>query len=187
MQSVICFTIISFALILPPVGSARIEEKPAIQSTARLTAGTLCGADETVLFSTTVAGSGKLVSICGSRQLDSERGYLQYRFGRPAKIELEFPSDRQNTQSKFAYTRYTRPLVTYLTVSFRTDDHEYSIHQDSSDEERPAQREVYITVATLGAKETESKEVTIKLRTQVKGSLMNLERIVPEQPWWKEK
>jgi hypothetical protein len=62
----------------------------------------LCDASERVLFSALVKGSNKLVSICSSRKIDKQEGYLQYRFGRPGQVELEFPSSRQDTQKSFA-------------------------------------------------------------------------------------
>jgi hypothetical protein len=86
----------------------------------RVRAGTLCHGNERVLFSATVTGSNKLVSICRSSRLDESRGHLQYRFGRPGKIELEFPKSREDTPSQFRYARYTRPLVTYLALRFET-------------------------------------------------------------------
>jgi hypothetical protein len=52
---------------------------------------TLCRADEDVLFSCTAAK--KLISVCASKALAADHGYLQYRFGSPGKVELAIPSD----------------------------------------------------------------------------------------------
>lgn len=154
------------------------------KQTRRTGADTLCSDFERVVFSAFVEGSNKLVSICSSSRLDDRRGYLQYRFGRPGKIELQFPASKQNTQKAFTYTRYTRPLVTYLTVKFSTADHQYSIHEDYDAETKPASSATYITVAPIRSA-GDSSELTIRLRGRVKGSLMSLEDVVPNEPWSK--
>ena len=64
-------------------------------------ARTLCAADERVIFSCVLRQTAKSVSVCASKDLTNEKGYLQYRFGMPGKIELEFPKDRANTQQQF--------------------------------------------------------------------------------------
>ena len=139
----------------------------------------LCDTGERVLFSASVKGSNKLVSICSSRQVDKRQGYLQYRFGRPGQVELEFPSSRQDTQKAFAYTRYTRPLVTLLTVKFTTNGYSYSIHQDYNSEIRPAENDAYLMVAPLGKEDDEAAAKTIHLERLVKGSLTSVEDLVP--------
>ncbi len=65
----------------------------------------LCQRDERAFFHCRVARSGKVGALCGSRSLTAEAGYLQYRFGRPAKVELEFPPLRSRTQRQFRYRR----------------------------------------------------------------------------------
>jgi hypothetical protein len=139
-------------------------------------AGSLCYKDETIVFSAAVKGNDKLVSICSSRKLDESEGYLQYRFGRPEKIELCFPESRKDTQSQFQYSRYTRPLVTYLTLKFEINRYRYSIHEDYDAERKPERRESYITVTPPGG---DSEEVRIQLHTPVKGDLAKLEYVVP--------
>jgi hypothetical protein len=148
-------------------------------------ATSLCSADERVVFSAFVAGSNKIASVCSSRLLNDHRGYLQYRFGRPDKIELQFPEKRQNSQRAFTYTRYTRPLVTYLTLTFSTTDYRYSIHQDDDAEIKPASRAAYISVEPIQERPGVSEEITIHLRGRVRGTLMTLEDVVSNEPWSK--
>lgn len=136
----------------------------------------LCNRDETSLFSCVVRGSGKLLSICGSKRLDAGQGYVQYRFGRAGKVDLEFPKERQNTQSAFRYTRYTRPLVTYLALRFETNGYLYSVHQNYNGEERPPVNESSVSVTPLGGKAARSIE--LRCRRPAQGSLMSLEDIV---------
>jgi len=56
----------------------------------------LCATEETVVFSCrTVGKKAKLLSLCGSKVLDEKTGYIQYRFGQPGNVELEFPKEKQ--------------------------------------------------------------------------------------------
>src|SRR6266480_5829555 len=81
-----------------------IANEPGKSQAARIVAGSinagvpgqlqsnsLCTKDERVVFSCPVKRPAKIVSVCASKDLTSEHGYLQYRFGLPGKIELEFP------------------------------------------------------------------------------------------------
>jgi hypothetical protein len=61
-------------------------------SSSAYAASTLCMSDETNLFSCT-AGK-KVISVCASKDLAADRGYLQYRFGTPGKVEATVPADR---------------------------------------------------------------------------------------------
>ena len=105
----------------------------------------LCSKSEHIIFSCRVKGqakvsparSDKIVSLCASSDLDSEHGYLQYRFGLPNRIELEFPKSREGTQQMFTYTHYFRFQVDLTEISFNIDDYEYSILDDYNGEEKP--------------------------------------------------
>jgi hypothetical protein len=167
--------------------SARVVSIIVTSAANHTVADSLCSPGERVVFSAFAEGSNKLVSICSSRHLDSRRGYLQYRFGRPGKVELQFPPGRQHTQRAFTYTRYTRPLVTYLTLTFTTNNHRYSIHEDSDAEFKPASSAAYITVAPPRKRTDDSTDLTIQLRGKVKGSLISLEDVVLNKPWAAER
>src|SRR5882757_875996 len=97
----------------------------------------LCAKDERVIFSCPVRRPAKIVSLCASKDLTSDRGYLQYRFGLPGKIELEYPKDRQGTQPKFQYTHYFRAQFDMTSINFTIDGYEYSVFDDYNGEERP--------------------------------------------------
>jgi hypothetical protein len=56
---------------------------------ARAKANSHCVADEVPVFTCKIGE--KIVSICASKILDENQGYLQYRFGRKNKIDLEIP------------------------------------------------------------------------------------------------
>ena len=138
-------------------------------------AGSLCARDEQTIWSCEINGSRKTASNCGEAQMDAGRGYVQYRFGRPGRVELEFPRQRQNTQSAFTYKRYTRPLVTYLAIKFVVDRYTYKIYDESNDEERPGRRVARISVVPPGEG---SKPGDLNCRKPIAGTLMSLEDVV---------
>jgi hypothetical protein len=57
-----------------------------------LHAAHLCRPDERVLESCQIGK--KMASVCASAKLDLADGYVKYRFGTPASLELEFPKTR---------------------------------------------------------------------------------------------
>jgi hypothetical protein len=133
--------------------------------------GSLCQPAEQVIWTCTTTRN-KIVSICGSRGLTAEKGYVQYRFGTSRKVELELPQGRTGSQSFFRYARYTRPLVTMLSLTFTNNDVTYEIHDDDNAEEKPPVRSASIDI-TSG-----TKTASITCRQPVSGSLMKLEDIV---------
>jgi hypothetical protein len=134
----------------------------------------LCAQDEKTIWSCETTGR-KIVSICGSRELTKERGYVQYRFGRPGRIELEYPRQRQNTQTAFQYFRYTRPLVTYLGLRFQTGGYDYEVY-DNFNEEAGGSSEAGVTVTPKG---NAARAVDYRCRKQVVHHLIELEEVVP--------
>lgn len=78
-------------------------------SLSAMAADSLCKKGETEYFSCAF-GSGKMVSLCGNAYLKEEHAgvwsepdhpWLQYRFGRPGKIELAYPSTRADSVPLF--------------------------------------------------------------------------------------
>lgn len=64
-------------------------------------AGTLCKPQELVFYSCRIAGTQKLVSLCGNTLNDPNGFWLQYRFGMLGKLELVHPKGRGNTVPLF--------------------------------------------------------------------------------------
>ena len=58
-----------------PDGAEFAEPPAALQSNS------LCAKDERIIFSCPIKRPAKIVSVCASKDLTSDRGYLQYRFG----------------------------------------------------------------------------------------------------------
>jgi hypothetical protein len=135
----------------------------------------LCSKTEQTIWSCTTT-KNKIASVCAAKGLTSESGYLQYRFGTTGKVELELPQNRAGSQSFFKYSRYTRPLVTMLQLSFKNSDYTYEIHDDDNSEEKPPIHSASIDISKSGSEKTSS----IVCRNPTAGSLMKLEDIVPK-------
>jgi hypothetical protein len=127
----------------------------------------LCQANEQTIWSCATV-KDKIASVCASKDLAEDKGYVQYRFGVLGKIELEFPKDRKDSQKAFKYSRYTRPLVTMLSLKFENNGVFYEIHDDDNNEEKPPVRAASIDVAN----------VSVVCKQPTLGSLMKLEDIV---------
>jgi hypothetical protein len=135
----------------------------------------LCARDERIIFSCPVKKPAKIVSLCASKNLSADQGYLQYRFGLPGKVELEFPKERTGTQQKFQYTHYFRAQVDLTEISFSNNGYEYQITDDYNGEEKPAQSIQGIMVTAPG----KPKEVSLACRTKPKADYSDLQAVLP--------
>jgi hypothetical protein len=135
----------------------------------------LCRAEEQVFFSCRVTGSSKLTSLCGAKSLDARRGYLQYRFGKPGAIELQFPRDRANTQRVFRYAHYFRAHVDRNELTFDNNGYRYVVFDYYDADIKPAVRESGVRVRRHGAIE---KETELKCDSAPTSKLGALESIV---------
>ena len=131
---------------------------------------TLCAKDERVIFACVLRRPAKIVSLCASKDLTSETGYLQYRFGLPRKIELEFPKDRLRTQDKFEYTHYFRARFELNDINFTVDSVEYSVFNDYNGEEK-----LEVTLQGVSIKPTGKKEIRYNCRTKPKADYTDLQ------------
>jgi hypothetical protein len=139
-------------------------------------AGSLCDADEQVLFSCTVGKSGKLVSLCSSQKLEKDIGYLQYRYGSPKNIELTFPSAKAGSLEKFRFAHYFRYQVDRTFVSFSNGGFEYSVFTNYDGEAEPPVQEKGVTVFK---KSRPDKETDFICNSPVSDELGKLENILP--------
>ena len=96
-----------------------------------------CGAGETTWFNATVDGASKQVSICGSASLEGGSAWLQYRFGKPGDIDLQYPKNHAGSMSAFTIRRYTRPRTTYLKLDFVNGGYTYAILEGFGADEDP--------------------------------------------------
>ena len=135
----------------------------------------LCARDERIIFSCPVRKPARIVSLCASKDLASDKGYLQYRFGLPGKVELEFPQERTGTQQQFQYTHYFRAQVDETEISFKNNGYEYQITDDYNGEEKPAQSIRGVMVTAPG----KPKEVSLACRTKPKADYTDLQAVLP--------
>jgi len=137
---------------------------------------TLCRAEEQNFFTCTVTGSAKVISLSGSKPLDARRGYLQYRFGKPGAVELQFPRDRANTQRVFRYAHYFRAQVDRTEVTFDNEGYRYVIFDYYEGYIKPAVRESGVRDRRHGAT---GKETEFRCDGNPTSKLGSLESIVP--------
>ena len=163
-----------FTVVCAVIPFASNPSSAASSQPARLRPGTLCAGDERIIFSCPVRRPAKIVSLCASKDLTAERGYLQYRFGLPAKIELEFPKDRTATQQKFQYTHYFRAQFDLTEISFTINGYEYQITDDYNGEEKPAQSIQGVSVTAPG----KPKEVSFSCRTKPRADYTDLQAVL---------
>ncbi|MBC7882276.1 MAG: hypothetical protein H7Y37_13195 [Anaerolineae bacterium] len=141
-----------------------------------LPAKNLCSTQEQVILSCTLKKNERILSLCASKNLGANKGYLQYRFGKRSRIELVFPVNRQGSQKAFTYARYTRPLVTYLQVRFVNLDYTYEIFSQSDATPGASFASTGIAVTPDSKKATRTFECT----QPISGSLSKLEGTVPQ-------
>ncbi|MDX6444685.1 MAG: hypothetical protein QOH71_1759 [Blastocatellia bacterium] len=141
----------------------------------RLQPNTLCAKDERVIFNCPVKRPAKIVSLCASKDLTSAQGYLQYRFGLPGKIELEYPKDRKGTQEKFQYTHYFRARFDLTSINFNVDGYEYSVFDDYNGEEKPAITSRGVSVTAPG----KPKDASFVCSTKPKADYADLQAVLP--------
>jgi hypothetical protein len=137
----------------------------------------LCEKTEHTIFScrtkTTAknpSASGKIVSLCASPDLSRDRGYLQYRFGLPGKIALQFPSSHTGTQQMFQYTHYMRYQVDLTEINFQIDGYEYQIFDTYNGEEKRKLAEQGVSVTAPG----KTKDVSFTCLTKAKADYATL-------------
>lgn len=165
--TIVVLGLLWIAALAAPTGDSSTTI-PAIQP------NTLCARDERVIFSCLVKRPAKVVSVCASKELTSEAGYLQYRFGLPGKIELEYPKDRTRTQEKFHYTHYFRAQVDLTEISFTIDGNEYKVFDDYNGEEKPAISLQGVSVTMPG----KPKEISYSCRTKPKADYTDLQAVL---------
>jgi len=94
----------------------------------------LCTSKEVVYFDCQTDKG--MLSLCGSKK-DSKLEGIQVRLGTMGSLKFNYPNSMDNSLKAFKYSRYTRPLVTYLKISFESDLAKYELYRDSSYEENP--------------------------------------------------
>ncbi len=102
---------------------------------------TLCETDEQVLFDCAIKGKQKRISVCARGDLASDKGELQYRFGKPGAIELTYPEQAQGSIHHFTYSSYLRAGgpenagLDLFSLLFRNGSFQYEVFSEYSAED----------------------------------------------------
>ena len=103
---------------------------------------------------------------------------MQYRFGLPGKIELEFPKGRQSTQQVFRYSHYFRFQVDLTEVNFANEGYQYSVFDNYNGEEKPSISEQGVKITPPG----KGREVTYVCQGKAKADYTSLQDAIPSEP-----
>ena len=90
----------------------------------------LCSADEQVVFGCAL-GNKKQVSVCASPQMTATTGYLQYRYGTPAKVELAFPAERKPPKGLFFFANTGFSGGGASELHFRIGEYDYFVYDST--------------------------------------------------------
>ncbi len=176
---IVIFSMMIFLAVLGATAETSFQNKSTIPLVGELQPNSLCAKDEHIVFTCPVKRTAKhpavIASLCASADLDKERGYLQYRFGLPGKVELEFPKDRHGTQKQFRYSHYFRYQVDLTEIKFQIDINEYSVFDTYNGEAKPAVAEQGVNVSAPGR----TKDTTFICRTKPQADYSTLQDILP--------
>ena len=86
---------------------------------------TLCNPDEKVVFSCQIPKNKKFASLCASKDANISKGYVQYRFGKSEKIEMQFPEAKESLGKNFTYVKDKD--MTMETFKFVRGDFSYEL------------------------------------------------------------
>ena len=117
----------------PAVGGGKKKTAPA---------PSLCKPGEQIFFACRVKGKAeKIVSLCGSKDLGEKDGKLvgslEYRFGKPGKLELTFPKPGADLRKAFEYSRYTRSMFSIEHFGFVNQTFRYTLFSEVNAEDDP--------------------------------------------------
>ncbi|CAB3755353.1 hypothetical protein [Paraburkholderia solisilvae] len=71
-------------------------------------AESLCRQGEMKYFSCELQNSKKIASVCAKDNISPDQGYVQYRFGTPRHVELEFPGKHIAPRGKISIVNVSR-------------------------------------------------------------------------------
>ena len=113
---------------------------------------THCTTDEQIFFNFKVR-SGKLISVCGSKNLSPESGYVQYRFGPLGRPELQYPTTTLEWSDHFSLESHRPYQAESELLHFSIGEHEYSVYQvHGTDTIPPNAAGVLVSGPSIGAR-----------------------------------
>jgi hypothetical protein len=146
-----------------------------VPATTAVAGGSHCAPGESIFFSCAVGKGEKVVLLCASRDLTATSGTLYYRFGAPAKIELEYPSRPHGAARKFKHAHYSRYQTSRVELSFAIGSKTYALFDYFEESQKPKYlRGVRVTTAGV-----QSQETLLSCKGPVTSRLYQLEDTVP--------
>lgn len=134
----------------------------------------LCKTGEKSFFACQT-NKNKAISLCG------DGSALQYRFGKPEKIELAYPDNSSVGYQKFTYFHYFRPRVDRTEIRFNNKGVDYILFEYLDGEsERKYQQYRGVTVLIDG------KEFAIHCTGRHESSLYELQDKLPNDDQWQD-
>jgi len=88
---------------------------------------TLCQPHEEIYFSCPTGK--KIISLCASGNISPDNGYVQYRFGTPDHVELQFPNKPYPPKSRFLIGDILGGNVNYVHIKFKSGKYNYVVYQ----------------------------------------------------------
>jgi hypothetical protein len=101
--------------------------------TTQAFADSLCDGQERILFSCT--SRGKEASICSSKVLSENIGYIRYVYGKPGKIELEHPTNKTLARKNFQWSRSWSPGEN-IYLKFGVGEFKYYVYSSQGESYR---------------------------------------------------
>lgn len=108
---------------------------------------THCKSSEVDFFSCAIAGSKKVVSLCGNRDDETKQiSWLQYRFGLVGHPEMIYPTSKHGSLDKFFGNRVYSRGSSYIQydIWFHVGAYNYSVSASESGDETDKDLRVYI-------------------------------------------
>ncbi len=126
-------------------------------------------------------GETKVVSLCGSESLEGGAAWLQYRFGEPGDIELQYPETRAGSTSAFTFRVYTRARVSLSKLEFSKGGYTYAILDDFVDELDGPQDRLSLRVTRDSSGETVASFDLVR-KTETDG-ILHFMSTLPTEPY----
>lgn len=136
---------------------------------------TLCENDEFVWFNCEITKSKKILSICGSKIIGKNSGYLQYRYGDYKNIELAYPKERKNRLDEFDWESHRPYRGFYDALSFWNGDHQYTVYISEDEDARPSYG---VIVTKIGTADTVAE---LSCKKHPSGPFLSLGKIIPHE------
>lgn len=115
-----------------------LSKKAALSMTAMLFLGLqncyaqseekdLCAPFEEIYFSCPVGH--KVISVCASGNISPENGYVQYRIGRPGRVEFQYPKMPDPPRRNFAISDISGGNLNIVHLKFKSGSYNYVLYQ----------------------------------------------------------